>query len=463
LGGLFLLALAVRLIPLALFSDLSISLDMLQYDMLARSLASGNGYRWYAAEDAQKFASYLDYFGFEVELPEDPRGIPTSFRAPLYPFILSLVYRLISFDGRILAARFMQAVLGALTAVLTFLLALAVHLPERPSRIAGLIVAVYSLLLFYPLGLVTENLFIPLLLLTLLALLRLRTTAASSHALFAGLLAGLTALTRSLAVILWAIWLVWFYRWTANRRTSALLCGVMLAGMLVVTVPWSVRNSRLHGQPVWLESSLGYVLYLGYHPTATGVVPARTTMELLTIHDDMQRNRLGMQSALHFIASDPPRALRQVFQRFGTLWGLEWREFRFFYHNNYLGVWPPWLLVMTLLWFALPLVILLPSALYGMFAYEPGAERQLLLGVVFARTLIHTLTLADPRYHLPLIPLLAIFASRGWTAGFHRRHFRFALLASLPFLLIWALEIVRAWDRLLVMLAPGGNMTHWGY
>ena len=446
-----------------LFRDLPIDLDMLQYDMLARSLAAGNGYRWYAAEDARQFAAYLNRFGFEVELPADPLGIPTSFRAPLYPFTLSLVYRLTSQSGRILAARLIQAVLGALTAVLTYALALAVQLPERPSRIAGVIVAIYSLLLFYPLGLVTENLFIPLLLLTLLVLLSARDKGSLPQVFIAGILAGLTTLTRSLVVLLWPFWLYWLYRFTSNRRTARLLAGFMLAGMLLVTVPWSVRNSRLHGQPVWLESSLGYVLYLGYHPTATGTVPARTTMELLTIQDDLQRNQVGMQSAWRFITDNPPRAARQVIQHFSTLFGLEWREFRFFYHNNYLGEWPAWLIVTTLLWFCLPLIILLPLSLYGIVVFKPGPERQVLLSVILVLTLIHTLTLADPRYHLLMVPILAIFAARGWTVGLDRRAFRLALAATLPFLLIWTLEILREWDRLQIMLAPGGNRTFWGY
>ncbi len=463
LTGLFLLALAARLVPLVLFGDLPIDLDMLQYDMLARSMASGNGYRWYASEDARRFADYLDRFGFRAELPEDPLGIPTSFRAPLYPFLLSLVYRSTSHGGRILTARIVQTVLGAITVLLTYSLAQAAGLQRRSSQIAGMIVAFYSLLLFYPIGLVTENLFIPLLLLTLLATMGLQRSESLGHALIAGLLAGLTALTRSLTIILWPVLIFWMRRSTVDRRKAGILNAIMLVGMLLVTVPWSVRNSRLHGEPVWLESSLGYVLYLGYHPSATGKVPATTTLELLTIHDDMERNRLGMQSALNFILSDPPLAVRQVLLRFGTLWGLEWREFRFFYQNNYLGAWPSYLLVITLLWFALGLIILLPFAIYGMFTFEPVAERQLLIGVLSALTLIHTLTLADPRYHLPLVPILAVFAARGCIAGLHRHALKFALVSSLPFLLIWTLEVLQEWHTLQLMLSPGGNLTSWGY
>ena len=51
----FFLALVLRLIPVLLTRSLGIGLDdMFQYDMLARSLASGNGYRWYAYEDLKK-------------------------------------------------------------------------------------------------------------------------------------------------------------------------------------------------------------------------------------------------------------------------------------------------------------------------------------------------------------------------------------------------------------------------
>ena len=58
----FIVALVLRLIPIFLARGLGIGLDdMFQYDMLARSLAGGHGFRWYAKVDLNQLASFVDF------------------------------------------------------------------------------------------------------------------------------------------------------------------------------------------------------------------------------------------------------------------------------------------------------------------------------------------------------------------------------------------------------------------
>ena len=87
----YLLSLVARLIPLLMLADLGIGLDyMFQYDMLARSLTQGNGFRWYAREDLKTLEPYIDFDLASVENYDPNIGVSTSFRAPLYPFFLSI-------------------------------------------------------------------------------------------------------------------------------------------------------------------------------------------------------------------------------------------------------------------------------------------------------------------------------------------------------------------------------------
>src|SRR5215208_8518197 len=119
----FIVALVLRLIPVFLTRGLGIGLDdMFQYDMLARSLSAGNGFRWYEKEDLNQLASFVHFDLSSVKEYDPIRGIPTSFRAPLYPAFLAAVY---SFSGtgfsRFFAARLAQAILlGAPLALLTY-------------------------------------------------------------------------------------------------------------------------------------------------------------------------------------------------------------------------------------------------------------------------------------------------------------------------------------------------------
>src|SRR5512143_3167690 len=107
-----LIGLVLRLVPVFLARGLGIGLDdMFQYDMLARSIVSGNGYRWYAQADLAQLAPYVKFDLNGVNY--DPvRGVPASFRAPLYPAFLALVYA-VSGTGftQFFAARLAQAVL----------------------------------------------------------------------------------------------------------------------------------------------------------------------------------------------------------------------------------------------------------------------------------------------------------------------------------------------------------------
>src|SRR5574341_842571 len=136
----FIVAVVLRLIPVILGRGLGIGLDdMFQYDMLARSIASGNGFRLYAQQDLSLLASFVD-FDLSTAKEYDPiRGIPTSFRAPLYPTFLAIVY-FISGTGfsRFFAARLTQAIfLGAPLAPLTYFVSRKLFSSLRQGEGAG--------------------------------------------------------------------------------------------------------------------------------------------------------------------------------------------------------------------------------------------------------------------------------------------------------------------------------------
>ncbi len=172
----YLVALILRLIPILLTRGLGIGLDdMFQYDMLARSLASGGGYRWYALADLERLRPYINFDPTTAKGYDPQHGLYTSFRAPLYPTFLAIIY---FFSGtgfsRFLAARVVQAILlGAPLAPLTYFIAKRLSSSnseetdksgEKTARTSAWIVACYPMLLVYPLGLGTENPFFVLLL-----------------------------------------------------------------------------------------------------------------------------------------------------------------------------------------------------------------------------------------------------------------------------------------------------------
>jgi hypothetical protein len=466
-------AFILRLVPVLLTRSLGIGLDdMFQYDMLARSLARGNGFRWYASADLEMLKPYVDFDLSSVDY--DPgRGVETSFRAPLYPTFLSLIYLLVaSGTNRFLAARLAQAILGAALAPLTYLVSKKL-IPEneRAAKFSAWVIAAYPILLVYPLGLGTENLFFLLLLASILILLQTIERPSVSHFLLSGFFLGLTALTRSVILpfaecaILW----VWF---VLKQKRGAVLA--MLALIMTIS-PWIIRNSLLHQKLTGIETSMGYNLYLGYHPQGNGSFIFGPSLDLLTILDDAERDRVGSQKAMEFIHAQPDRFLPLAVNRLGFFFGLEKRILMYFYGNNLIGDIPFPALLFLFLVMLLPFVVISVSAAFGISLLRRNPAT-ILLGLLFvAYILPHVLILSEDRFHLALVPFITILAALFWTNGSNSVVSRWkesragkiviilAIIAILLLMANWSLELSRDADKILQLFGPNGNLSNFPY
>jgi hypothetical protein len=482
----FLVALIARLVPVLLTQNMGIGLDdMFQYDMLGRSLASGNGYRWYAPQDLARLAPFLHADVAAQTL--DPRGILTTFRAPLYPAFVAVIYAVFGTGAdRFFHVRLAQAALGALLAPITYFAAgyfwqgqqelLSTRDPERPARLAGWVVALYPMLIVFPLGLATENLFFVLLMgsfLALLALGRLATGAGAEkqphpqilfYSILAGLLLGLTALTRSVVLPFAAAAVIWI-AFLLKQHRAAILAAL---GMVLVIAPWVLRNSLVSGRLTGIESSMGYNLYVGYHPQSTGTFVFGPSLDLLSILDDQARDAIGTQRAIEFIRADPGRFPYLAMRRLGYFFDVDLRAFVYFYGNGFLGSIPKAGLIVALGLLSLPFAVVSLSAAMGSTTLPSGPPSILLALLFVAYLLPHVLILSEERFHLALIPILSICAAGLWTGGLvTSKYRRWALMlagAVCGLLMVnWYLEFVRDGSVLAALLGPTGNQLYLPY
>jgi hypothetical protein len=482
----FIVALILRLIPVIAARSLGIGLDdMFQYDMLARSISSGNGFRWYAQQDLNQLAAFVHFDLSSIKEYDPVRGIPTSFRAPLYPTFLAIIY---FFSGtgfsRFFVARLAQAILlGAPLAPLTYWVARRLFSlsyfrkdeggknNEKTARIAAWIVACYPMLLVYPLGLGTENPFFLLLLTSFFFLLLTIKEPSTLHFLLAGLFLGLTALTRSviLPFAMFAILWAWFI---LKQKRGAIILSLTFA---LTILPWVIRNSLLHHKLTGIESSMGYNLYLGYYPTGDGSFVFGPSLDLLTILDDAERDRVGTEKAIEFIKAQPERFVPLAINRLGFFFGLEKRVLMYFYSNNLLGYIPrPWLLAIAAI-LLLPFVFISISAALGLsfLRWKPGHILLLLLFIGYV--LPHVLILSEDRFHLALVPYIAILAAQVWVNGFTPLMVRWyesrtgkviavvAVLAVFLLLTNWGFELHRDANKIAQLLGPNGNQSYFPY
>jgi hypothetical protein len=488
----FVVAVVLRLIPVIAARNLGIGLDdMFQYDMLARSISAGHGFRWYAQQDLNQLAAFVDFDLSSVKEYDPVLGIPTSFRAPFYPTFLAIVY---FFSGtgfsRFFAARLAQAVfLGAPLAPLTYWVAQRLfplstfkkeergNRDEKAARLAAWVVACYPMLLVYPLGLGTENPFFVLLLASFLfLLLSLETpstfnpsTQLRASFLLAGIFLALTALTRSviLPFAIAAFCLLLFM-----HRQKALLA---LVSFVLVLTPWIARNSLLHHKLTGIETSMGYNLYLGYHPQGNGSFVFGPSLDLLTILDDAERDRIGTEKAIEFITAQPERFLSLVSNRVSYFFGLEKRVLMYFYSNNILGYIPRPLLVTIAVILLLPFVLISTSAALGLSFLRWKPAHILLSLLLILYVLPHILILSEDRFHLALIPYIAILAAQVWVNGLSPLVVRwnesqsgrllvlFSAVILVMLIMNWRLELIRDADKITQLLGPNGNQSYFPY
>ena len=464
--ALWVIAVTPRLMVARAFLDAPITLsDMLQYDMLARSIEEGRGYRWYTSADVDRFSDYLAMMVdvSKIEAPED--GFLTTFRAPGYPVALSLIYALVSESRHIAAARLVQAGLLAAIAPLAAAVATSAGARGRWAAIAGLGAALYPILIFYPAALASENLFIPLTALAYLLTLWAGRCPGLGPVFIAATVLGAAMLTRgTLApfVLLAGIWLRF-----AGRRPwrDVVLLWLVAFGLCI---PWSARNTRIIGVPSFVETTVGYNLYVGYHPEGNGGFVQEVGVPPMLILDDAERDRMTREVAIDFIRGDPAEALRRVVRRAAFLVGVEDREMLFFYNIGYFGeIRQPW----RWLLYAVLISGWVFTALLGMAGILVAPRRDatwLAVALVAALAVPPLLILSEPRFHLPLAPVLLGFAAvalarrRVLLAALRGRGgpaLRLALLGGTVILVgLWAWGNAMNWQRLLAIMGPDGHL-----
>lgn len=418
--------------------------------------------------DLRPFSDMQEYHEKACLLLDTGAYGPAS-RPPLYPFFLASIYRIAGINFTVV--RLVQALLGVAVCLLTCSIARRLC-GERGGAIAGLIVACYPGLVIYTGLLMSENIFIFLLTASLWMLLRENNGPLLDAA--AGITMGLACLTRSILVgfiPVAALWLLW-----RRRRYGALL---FLAGGLLAIAPWSLRNYHCYGRIVPVDTFGGYNFLIGNNPRATGHVDLGVVQKLKGTYwkgarDDADRAAIGYRKGLAFILRHPRRFTAVGVRKIGYLYDLEIRDLSWAYSRNYFGeaALPVLIAVAVVLIASFPLLAGL--ALCGIFLRADGiphtrAGWALLLLTILYFTAAHFLTFGESRFHLPLVPVLAIFAARlmapAVTAPRPASLSRKLVLALLIGLLglQWSFSLAKNRARLRAVLKSGGNLTELSY
>lgn len=458
----------IHMIIVTIFINQPIALDdMFQYDMLARSLKDGNGFRWYSKADVEILRPYYSQFLDIDHLSFPVNGLETAFRAPGYPFFLALLYLVVPQSIRFIPARLVQAGLVATLAPLSAIMCHQIGFSRKVSILSAIGISFYPILLFYPIGLASENLYILFGLISVLAIHISIKKKSWRWIILAGLFCGMAMFTRSIFAVFTVLSGMWLCRFSPLKKKAGL---VFLLTAFGLCLPWSIRNSLIMKKPAFVENSVGYNMFIGYHPEGDGGFVSKIAILPMNILDDGDRERFCIQQAVEFIRQNPIESARRIFARLVKFIGPEDREFFYFYSNNLVGaIAQPWLA----LTYSLLVIPWGSTLIFGTIGLWQMRNRKVILLVILfllGYGLPHLFIIAEPRFHLAWVPILMPFAAYGWLSRskiqwrpFLRRENLILIGLLLLISLIFISGFVMNFSRLISILSVGGNKLYLSY
>ncbi|HUU45995.1 MAG TPA: tetratricopeptide repeat protein [Acidobacteriota bacterium] len=200
----------------------------------------------------------------------DLLGSGPFFRAPLYPYFLGFLYWLTGPDY--LWIRVVQHAIGLGGVWATATLARRLW-NERVGVVAAFLAAIYPTAIFFEGELLLDFLLVSLTPVTLLVLLAAVRQGRARTALAAGLLTGLCAVARPTILATVPVLIAWV--WWANARDGSRRRGLLaavgvLAGIVLVVLPVTLRNAVVSHDTVLISTQGGVNFFIGNNPAADG-------------------------------------------------------------------------------------------------------------------------------------------------------------------------------------------------
>lgn len=372
--------------------------DEQHYVQLAQNIVAGNGLAW-------------------------APGQPTSIRPPLFPGLVAAIFS-VAGTWNLQAVRAVQILLALLTIPVICELGRRTF-SAAAGRYAAAIVFLYPSFVFFNFTILTETLFSLLLVTFVLLTVMLVQSPRAAIAFFCGVTLGLAALTRS---VLWPLPLLLCPLLAVlvpgSLRIRLAVPAVLLAGYAVVIAPWAVRNTRLQGVVTIVDTMGGMNLRLGnyeYTPddrmwAAVGLTGEQNWSYPLA-HEfpgqhltEGEKDRWAQRKAIEYMRAHPRTTLRRAAIKFADFWGLE-REYaagvqQDMYHP------PGWLGAAASLVIVAGYLAVIVCGVAGIWLTPPPWRLHVLLLLpVVLITAVHTVVFGHSRYHLPLIPIFALYGS----------------------------------------------------
>jgi Flp pilus assembly protein TadD/4-amino-4-deoxy-L-arabinose transferase-like glycosyltransferase len=355
-------------------------------------------------------------------------GQGVFFQAPLYPYFLASVFKLLGDDlGRLYVV---QAIVGALGCGILFAAGRG-FVSRGVGLAAAVLLALNGPAIFFD-GLIQKTVLATFLLAVLLWLLAV-SLRRPSWWLFGvtGMTLGLLSLVRENArilVVVLALWILIHFAAYARRRFG--WAGILFLGSALVLLPVGLRNYLVGGQFVLSSSQAGANFYIGNNPQARGfyipLVPgehnpgqeeanARLLAERALGREltPKEVSDFWMRRAWDYIRARPAAWLALMLRKCGLVWNAyEVPDANdYYFYQQYSSV-------LRLLGRVDHFGVISPLAAAGLvLTWRRRRDLWVLYALLLTMTVATALFFIFARYRFPLVPILCIFAGAGLVEG----------------------------------------------
>jgi tetratricopeptide (TPR) repeat protein len=379
-------------------------------------------------------------------------GTGVYYQAPLYPYLLGLLYTVAGHD--VAVVRLLQTLGGSLSCVLLGVAGRR-FFNDRTGLIAAGLLAVYPPAIFFD-ALIQKSSLDLLLMTGLLALVGgFLSRPHRGWVLGMGLTLGLLVLNRENAALLYPVLALWLV-YTTSGVTPEVHLGsdsrgrviALTAAVAVVLLPVGVRNYAAGGEFALTTSQLGTNFYIGNHAKAGGSYESLLEGRGDAEYEQIDATRLAEQArgrtlspgevsrywlsrGAQDIAADPIRWLglmgRKLLLTINAIEAVDTESIET--HADY-----SWVL-RVLRW--LDFGVILPLGVLGAWLTRAAWRRLAILYAMFGTLVVSVAAFyVVARYRFPLVPIVLLFAGAGVSsvgrAGLGRATHRRALRSAVP-------------------------------
>jgi len=378
---------------------------------------------WVYFVDAQLTSDAIRYYKSGVEISAGKgyvaNGAPTAYFPVGYPAFLGLIFAV--FGPSVFIGKIANIILSMGILFFSYYISKRLFNSELVGRITLLVLSFYPNYIAYCSLLLSETLFLFLLLLGTMLLMEGKQGLWLNLA--AGSVFGLTCLVKPQAIFLPAIFFgvseirnVWKKVFWKHLR----LFVIVHISMIITILPWVVRNYKIYNKFVLISTNGGINLVIGNNPYATGKITG-FNHEIRTMIDapnEYEREMKAYTVALKYISKQPLGTIRLIPKKLGYLYLRDTDGV----NTNIVGTSSVedkmrrllFLFKILSQFYYMVILMLFLLSIYVFFHKRRNKGRArplptLGLFIVIYFTFIYLVFFGDSRFHFPMIPWIVMY------------------------------------------------------